>query len=493
MLAAKAWYFIYFGSGAFAYPFLNVWYRRRGFTEQQIGLLSALRPWVSAIVGGGCTAFADRIRAHRPIMFIAYALSTAAKFSISQAKTYPQMLLLIVTAEGLTAPVMILADSSVMAACPEEGDYGRQRVWGAVGWGIFCAVGGAFVQRYGIHAGFWMMLAWLVIAFIPTSLLPLHALHYKASPTPAQSIEPPPDPHTPQPPTPAAVTHLEDHPHQQSAADGEIAVPDPITPGQWVASHALPSSPAQRALSGHSIDHPSNVGSHHADEGSHRADGSPHPHQHEASLKVHWQGDASGDSQGDTAHKDGAIPLDSHYVDSDSETSPVPVSRWLAMRTQHADHQDYTPSDIQIRIQQQQQSQWHQRHSRSPQSSHAQAPSHAAAADSDGIGNKHTRPQVGRAASAEQNAPEQMGAAALQNGHLPEPPQEPGAGTAGAGLASYPVSSAASAAGSDEEESSMSLWALEGSAPLPMAPDLQGCVRAPELLPGVSPTALNLG
>lgn len=69
--------------------------------------------------GGGCTAFADRIRAHRPIMYIAYALSTAAKFSISQARTYPQMLLLIVTAEGLTAPVMILADSSVMAACPE--------------------------------------------------------------------------------------------------------------------------------------------------------------------------------------------------------------------------------------------------------------------------------------------------------------------------------------------------------------------------------------
>lgn len=38
-------------SNASIYPFLNIFFHRRGFSKSQIGWMAAIRPWVSAISG----------------------------------------------------------------------------------------------------------------------------------------------------------------------------------------------------------------------------------------------------------------------------------------------------------------------------------------------------------------------------------------------------------------------------------------------------------
>ena len=45
------WYFWSYAAAAFLIPFLNLYFQRLGFSKEQIGLLTALRPWLSAISG----------------------------------------------------------------------------------------------------------------------------------------------------------------------------------------------------------------------------------------------------------------------------------------------------------------------------------------------------------------------------------------------------------------------------------------------------------
>ena len=47
----QVWYFWSYAAAAFLVPFLNLYFQRLGFSKKQIGLLTALRPWLSAISG----------------------------------------------------------------------------------------------------------------------------------------------------------------------------------------------------------------------------------------------------------------------------------------------------------------------------------------------------------------------------------------------------------------------------------------------------------
>lgn len=50
-LLLQLWYGLSQGVAAFINPFLPVYFAQLGFTSAQIGLLSALRPWIAAPCG----------------------------------------------------------------------------------------------------------------------------------------------------------------------------------------------------------------------------------------------------------------------------------------------------------------------------------------------------------------------------------------------------------------------------------------------------------
>eukprot|EP00955_Chlamydomonas_euryale_P039236 351335-Chlamydomonas_euryale.AAC.6 len=58
------------------------------------------------------------------------------------------------------------ADVAVTARCAEEGEYGRHRVWGAVGWGAMSTVAGAVLGHFGIWSAFVMSAIFLVPAAV---------------------------------------------------------------------------------------------------------------------------------------------------------------------------------------------------------------------------------------------------------------------------------------------------------------------------------------
>lgn len=66
-----------------------------------------------------------------------------------------------------------------MAACVQQADYGKQRLWGAVGWGICSALAGAAISHTGIWAAFAGHAVLAVVAAVPTARLPFGPLHAK--------------------------------------------------------------------------------------------------------------------------------------------------------------------------------------------------------------------------------------------------------------------------------------------------------------------------
>ena len=69
--------------------------------------------------------------------------------------------------------------AAVMAACAQQADYGKQRLWGAIGWGICSALAGAAISHAGIWAAFASHAALALVAAAPTARLPFGPLHAK--------------------------------------------------------------------------------------------------------------------------------------------------------------------------------------------------------------------------------------------------------------------------------------------------------------------------
>ena len=72
----------------------------------------------------------------------------------------------------------------------QEREYGRSRLWGAVGWGCLAPVAGAVVARFGIRATFVCNIALAALGFVPTLLLPIGSLREQR---PSEAVCGPPE------------------------------------------------------------------------------------------------------------------------------------------------------------------------------------------------------------------------------------------------------------------------------------------------------------
>ena len=126
----QIWYCAYFSSLSALFPFIPLFFRLRGLDERQIGVVAALRPWLSLPAGAAWSAAADKTRHHRVVLLITFSCSALARLGLWAGRSFPALLAISLATELFAAPVTILADSAVLAACSEEGDYGRQRLWG---------------------------------------------------------------------------------------------------------------------------------------------------------------------------------------------------------------------------------------------------------------------------------------------------------------------------------------------------------------------------
>ena len=100
---------------------------------------------------GNAWAFAaDATSSHKTVLLATFAAAGVLRYLQWYAHGFWPLLAAVLATEVVAAPVMVLADAATQAAGARDTDYGRSRLFGAVGVGVFSPVNGVLVMRHGV-------------------------------------------------------------------------------------------------------------------------------------------------------------------------------------------------------------------------------------------------------------------------------------------------------------------------------------------------------
>ena len=157
-------YFLYFAALASLMPFLVLFYRDLGFTGAQIGLLTGVPPLVTLVASPFWTGVADARRWHRLVMGMGLLVAVLVMLVMQSLTQFLPVFLLIILFNTFMSPVPSLADSGIMTMLGDQrAMYGRIRLGGTIGWGLFAPIAGTLVENYGLRIAFWMFSALMLV------------------------------------------------------------------------------------------------------------------------------------------------------------------------------------------------------------------------------------------------------------------------------------------------------------------------------------------
>jgi MFS family permease len=160
-------YLLFFAANAFFLPYIVLYYQSLGFTGTQIGILAAISPLVSLVAAPFWTGLADVSRRHKMVMGITLLAVIGLAFLFPVTKTIGAMLVLASLFSFMTAPINSFADAATMTMLGDQPNmYGRIRVGGTLGWGVFAPIAGIVIERYGLNWAFWSFAAIMFIGFL---------------------------------------------------------------------------------------------------------------------------------------------------------------------------------------------------------------------------------------------------------------------------------------------------------------------------------------
>lgn len=149
-------YFLYFAAFASLMPFFVLFYQRLGFSGAQIGLLTGVPPLITLIASPFWTSLADARHWHKLVMGLGILMVVLVIFFLPSLTSFLPVFIAIILFNMFISPVPSLADSATMNMLGEErAMYGKIRLGGTIGWGLFAPIAGALVQNYGLRIAFW--------------------------------------------------------------------------------------------------------------------------------------------------------------------------------------------------------------------------------------------------------------------------------------------------------------------------------------------------
>jgi MFS family permease len=170
---SKAFYFCFYAAAAVLMPFLALYYESLGLSGRQIGFLAGISPLVSLVGAPLWGALADVSRRHKVIWTITITGAITMALVLSQTTIFLLLIPVVIVYALFASPIIPLADNAVMALLAKRKDqYGRQRIWGAIGWGIAAPLIGLLIETRGLHWSFWgyagiMFVGLLIVQKIP--------------------------------------------------------------------------------------------------------------------------------------------------------------------------------------------------------------------------------------------------------------------------------------------------------------------------------------
>jgi PPP family 3-phenylpropionic acid transporter len=159
-----SFYLLYFAAFASLLPFFVLFYQQLGFNGAQIGLLTGLPPLITLAGAPFLAGVADSTQRHRLIMSLGIAGAIIVIMSMPYLKSFALVFSLIIIFNIFMSPISPLADSATLSMLGEEkAMYGRIRLGGTIGWGLFAPIAGTLVENNGLRIGFWVFSAIMLI------------------------------------------------------------------------------------------------------------------------------------------------------------------------------------------------------------------------------------------------------------------------------------------------------------------------------------------
>lgn len=159
-----SFYFLYFAAFASLLPFLVLFYQQLGFGGAQIGLLTGLPPLITLAGAPFLTRLADATQRHKLIMSAGLTGAILVALILPLLESFIVVFLVVLVFNIFMSPLSALADSAIMSMLGEERSlYGRIRLGGTIGWGLFAPIAGWMIETYGLKIGFWAFAAIMLI------------------------------------------------------------------------------------------------------------------------------------------------------------------------------------------------------------------------------------------------------------------------------------------------------------------------------------------
>lgn len=170
--AAKLYYFSFFAAiGAIA-PFFNIYLQGRGLSGTEIGLLGSLAPLISLAANPFWGTLADRFQIHRLVLAVCALLAGLLSIPFVWQREFGPILLLLMAMIFFRTPIPPLLDTSVMGMLARNGaSYGRQRLFGSIGFLLTSYGLGQVMSTDNLDLIFWVHAALLSIGCALLSFL----------------------------------------------------------------------------------------------------------------------------------------------------------------------------------------------------------------------------------------------------------------------------------------------------------------------------------
>lgn len=152
-----SFYFLYFAAMASLLPFFVLFYQSLGFSGAQIGLLTGIPPLITLLGAPIWTGLADSTHRHKLIMGLGLGVSVIVALLLPNLSSFAVVFAVIIMYNIFISPVSSLSDSATMTMLGEQkAMYGRVRMGGTIGWGIFAQVAGVLLALYGLEILFYV-------------------------------------------------------------------------------------------------------------------------------------------------------------------------------------------------------------------------------------------------------------------------------------------------------------------------------------------------
>jgi PPP family 3-phenylpropionic acid transporter len=174
VLKPKIYYFFIYGAGAALVPYLVIYYQELGLSGSQIGLLAGIPTLMSMLSTPVWGGLADATNKKHLLLSIAILVSMTMVSVLSLTTVFLWMVLVVTLYAFHSAPIIPMMDSTVMELLGEHKDqYGKLRLWGAVGWGLSAPLIGWLNQHYGLQWSFWGYLIQMAVVFVVVMGMPV--------------------------------------------------------------------------------------------------------------------------------------------------------------------------------------------------------------------------------------------------------------------------------------------------------------------------------